>query len=268
VAAVGDVHFGTDSAGTLRPHLADLAEHADVFLLAGDLTRRGLAEEAQVLADELAGVELPMFAVLGNHDYHSVQEHLVTKVMEAAGVQVLEGDSVVLDVAGCRLGIAGTKGFGGGFAGACGSEFGEPVMKSFIAYTRHLADRLEAALADLAGGTDLRVALLHYAPTDRTLKGERLEIYPFLGSYLLGEAVDRAGADLVLHGHAHAGTERGATDGGIEVRNVAQPLIGRPYNVYCLRPPLPPSTTSATACWRRPPPRSGATRPGPGRWGS
>ena len=152
-------------------------------------------------------------------------------------MRVLEGDGAVVDVGGCRVGIAGTKGFGGGFAGACGSEFGEPVMKAFIAYTRRLADRLEAALAGLADETDLRVALLHYSPTERTLRGERPEIYPFLGSYLLGEAVDRAGADLVLHGHAHAGTERGLTDGGIEVRNVAQPLLGRPYNVYCLRRP-------------------------------
>jgi Icc-related predicted phosphoesterase len=239
VAAVGDVHFGTDSAGTLRPHLGDLGERADLFLLAGDLTRRGLAEEAQVLADELRGIDVPMFAVLGNHDYHSVQEHAVARVMEEAGVRVLEGDGVVVDVGGCRVGIAGTKGFGGGFAGACGSDFGEPVMKSFVAYTRHLADRLEEALAGLADRCDLRVALLHYSPTERTLRGERLEIYPFLGSYLLGEAVDRAGAELVLHGHAHAGTERGATDGGIEVRNVAQPLIGRPYNVYCLRRPAP-----------------------------
>jgi len=237
VAAVGDVHFGTDSAGSLRPHLDDLSERADLFLLAGDLTRRGLAEEAQVLADELAGVEVPMFAVLGNHDYHSGQEQAVTRVMEDAGVRVLEGDAAVVTVDGCRVGIAGTKGFGGGFAGASGSEFGEAEMKSFIAYTRLLADRLESALAGLADETDLRVALLHYSPTDRTLRGERPEIYPFLGSYLLGEAVDRAGADLVLHGHAHAGSERGWTDGGIEVRNVAQPLLGRPYNVYCLRRP-------------------------------
>jgi Icc-related predicted phosphoesterase len=237
VAAVGDVHFGTDSAGTLRPHLEDLADHADVFLLAGDLTRRGLAEEAQVLADELDGIDVPMFAVLGNHDFHSVQEHAVAKVMEAAGVRVLEGDSAVVTVGRCRVGIAGSKGFGGGFAGACGSEFGEPMMKSFIAYTRHLAEGLEAALTALADTADLRVALLHYSPTERTLRGERPEIYPFLGSYLLGEAVDRGGADLVIHGHAHRGYERGATDGGIDVRNVAQPLIGRPYNVYCLRRP-------------------------------
>jgi Icc-related predicted phosphoesterase len=237
VAAVGDVHFGTDSAGSLRPHLADLADAADLFLLAGDLTRRGLPEEAQVLADELAGLEVPMFAVLGNHDYHSGQERAVTRVMEAAGVRVLEGDGAVVTVGACRVGVAGIKGFGGGFAGACGSEFGEPMMKAFIAHTRSHADRLEAVLAGLAVDTDLRVALVHYSPTERTLQGERLEIYPFLGSYLLGEAIDRAGADLVIHGHAHGGCERGWTDGGIEVRNVAQPLIRRPYNVYCLRRP-------------------------------
>ena len=234
VAAVGDIHFGADSAGSLRPHLADLSDRADLFLLAGDLTRRGLVEEAEVLADELAGVDVPMFAVLGNHDYHSDQEREVIRVMDAAGVRVLEGDGAIVTVAGCRVGVAGAKGFGGGFAGACGSEFGEPIMKAFIAHTRESADRLEETLTRLADVADIRIALLHYSPTDRTLRGERPEIYPFLGSYLLGEAVDRAGADLVLHGHAHGGTERGSTDGGIEVRNVAQPLIGRPYNVYSL----------------------------------
>jgi len=61
-----------------------------------------------------------------------------------------------------------------------------------------------------------------------------LEIYPFLGSYLLGEAIDGAGADLILHGHAHRGMERGVTLGGIPVRNVARPVIQRAYNVYCL----------------------------------
>ena len=64
--------------------------------------------------------------------------------------------------------------------------------------------------------------------------GERLEIYPFLGSYLLAEAVDSVGADLVLHGHAHGGSEKGTTAGGVPVRNVAQPVIGHAYNLYCL----------------------------------
>jgi Icc-related predicted phosphoesterase len=231
IAAVGDLHVGADSAGLWAPSLASLSEDADLFLLAGDLTRCGLPEEASLLARELGTVTIPMVAVLGNHDYHAGAEREVVRILEQAGVRVLEGGSVLLDVAGLRVGIAGTKGFGGGFAGACGSDFGEPEMKLFMRHTQTLAERLQEALAGIEG--DLRVALLHYAPIPATLQGERLEIYPFLGSYLLAEAVDRAGADLVVHGHAHAGVERGVTPGGVRVRNVAQPVIKRPYNIYC-----------------------------------
>lgn len=235
VAAVGDIHFGADSAGTLRPHLETLPEQADLLLLAGDLTRLGDPDEAAVLARELDGLPVPVIAVLGNHDYHSDQEKAVAEVLEDVGVKVLEGEGTIVDVDGRRVGVAGAKGFGGGFAGACGTDFGEPLMKDFVRHTQDSARRLGQALDDLAAaGARHRVALTHYSPTPETLQGERLEIYPFLGSYLLGEAVDRAGADLAVHGHAHGGTEKGVTPGGIQVRNVAQPVINRAYNVYCL----------------------------------
>jgi Icc-related predicted phosphoesterase len=233
IAAVGDVHFGPDSAGTLRPHLEQLRAEADVLLLAGDLTRFGHADEAAVLARELEGTETPIVAVLGNHDYHQEHEAEIARILTAAGVRVLEGDAEVVRLNGSRLGIAGLKGFGGGFAGACGTDFGEPEMKAFIRHTQEGANRLQEAL-DTLDETDVRIALLHYAPIKSTLVGERLEVYPFLGSYLLAEAIDHAGADLVLHGHAHRGTEKGVTPGGIHVRNVAQPLIRRAFNLYCL----------------------------------
>ena len=231
IAAVGDVHFGEDSAGRLRPQLQHLSERADVLLLAGDLTRHGEPVEAKVLADELRDVEVPVVAVLGNHDHHADRPDEVAALLQDAGVRVLEGTSTTLEVGGTRVGIAGTKGFGGGFQGACATDFGEPLMKEFIGHTREVAARLEASLEAL--DADLRVALLHYAPVEGTLHGERLEIYPFLGSYLLGEAVDRAGADLVVHGHAHGGAEKAVTPGGIPVRNVAQPLLRRAYAVFC-----------------------------------
>ena len=233
IAAVSDVHFGHDSVGTLRPELEHVADDADLFLLGGDLTRRGEPDEALVLARELAGLGVPILAVLGNHDYHSDQEKLVREHLEDVGVRVLEGESAVVRARGVRVGVAGAKGFGGGFRGASGSEFGEPVMKAFVAHTRESADRLREALEDLRD-VDFRVALLHYSPVEATLEGERLEIYPFLGSYLLAEAVDAAGADLVIHGHAHAGRETGTTPGGIPVRNVALPVIGTAYRVYRL----------------------------------
>ena len=104
-------------------------------------------------------------------------------------------------------------------------------MKAFIGHTRMLADGLRDALEGL--DTPVRIALMHYAPIPETLLGERLEIYPFLGSYLLAEAVDTAGADLIIHGHAHAGSEQGMTAGGIRVRNVAEPVIRSAYRVFC-----------------------------------
>ena len=230
VAAVGDVHVGVDSAGRLRPHLTGLADQADLFLLAGDLTHRGRPEEAKTLVEELRGVQVPTVAVLGNHDYHSDEQDTVTEVLETAGIKVLEGTGVVVEVGDHRVGIAGTKGFGGGFAGACASDFGEPEMKRFVQHTKTLAEGLERALAALRA--DRRVALLHYSPVAETLAGEPREIHAFLGSYLLAEAVDRAGADLAVHGHAHRGSRIGATPGGVPVRNVAAPVIGCSYEVF------------------------------------
>jgi Icc-related predicted phosphoesterase len=231
VAAVGDVHLGADSVALWRHAMQHVARDADLLLLAGDLTRCGATSEAASLASVLRTVRIPIVAVLGNHDCHSDRVASVVSLLESAGVAVLEGTACVIEIRGARVGIAGTKGFGGGFEGASGSEFGEPDMTAFIAHTRRLAERLERALRAL--DADLRIALLHYAPTPETLRGERLEIYPFLGSYLLGDAIDRAGADLVLHGHAHGGSEHGATSAGIPVRNVAQPVLQRPYVVYC-----------------------------------
>ena len=232
VAAVGDVHMAEDARGTLREAFDHLPEVADVLLLAGDLTRLGTEDELRVLLDELQGATVPQFAVLGNHDFESDRVDALVKMLDGAGIRVLEGDAAVVDVGTETLGVAGTKGFGGGFAGACGSDFGEPEMKAFIRHTRALADDLHHALASLRA--DVRVALTHFAPVKDTLGGERPEIYPFLGSYLLGEAIDAAGADLIVHGHAHNGAEKGVTPGGIPVRNVALPVLKTAYAVYCL----------------------------------
>jgi Icc-related predicted phosphoesterase len=228
VAAVGDVHFAADSPNRLRPHLEAAAHEVDLLLLAGDLTRRGDPAEARVLAEELRGLAAPAIAVLGNHDYHMDAEDQICAILEDAGVRVLEGAGVTVTVGGTTVGVAGVKGFGGGFAGHCATEFGEPEMKVFAASARRSADALRTALVSLE--CDLRIALLHYSPVEATLVGEHPGLWPFLGSYLLAAAVDDGGAVLALHGHAHAGsTDEASTPGGVPVRNVAQPAIRRPF---------------------------------------
>ena len=253
IAAVGDIHVGAEPEPTLREAFAGANECADALLLAGDLTRCGTAAEAETLVDVVADLTIPVITVLGNHDHHADEPDRLIEVLEDGGITVLEGGGVVVEADGGRLGIAGAKGFGGGFAGRCASDFGEPEMKAFIRHTQQVSGTLRTALGALA--CDVRVALVHYSPVPETLAGEPLEIFPFLGSYLLAEAIDEAGADLVLHGHAHRGSERGVTPGGVRVRNVAQPVIRSPFRVFEIEPREPawtaePATADVTVLSR------------------
>jgi Icc-related predicted phosphoesterase len=232
IAAVGDIHLGEDARGHYRKRLEGIEERADVLMLAGDLTRHGTLAEGRLVAVEFRDLPLPVVAVLGNHDYHSDLQHEIAGELRDAGVTVLDDDWAVVECGGTKLGVVGGKGFGGGFAGKCASEFGEREIKDLVRHTRLIAEAWQVALKEVQA--DHRVVLSHYSPVKETLEGEPLEIYPFLGSYLLAEAVDTAGADLILHGHAHKGSEKGMTPGGIRVRNVALPVIGRAYAVYCL----------------------------------
>lgn len=233
VAAVGDVHAADDDDDLLASGFAGLDDRADVLLLAGDLTRRGTREEADALGRQLLGVTVPKLAVLGNHDHHAGDPEGVVAALTAHGVRVLCDESTVIEVAGGRLGVAGVKGFAGGFGHHVLTAFGEPEIKAFVGVAEDAARGLRRCLTRLASeGCDARVALLHYAPVADTVADERPEIHAFLGSQKLAEAVDRAGADLVVHGHAHRGPHEGATPGGIPVRNVAMPLMGEPYRVF------------------------------------
>jgi Icc-related predicted phosphoesterase len=245
IAAAGDVHFDRRSHNRLAQHFGGMDGKADFFLLAGDLTQTGHPEEMKILAEDLRKCPIPVIAVLGNHDYHVDQvEHVIT-ILNDVGVTVLEGSSIILEVNNQKVGIAGSKGFGGGFVGACGSDFGEHEMKFFMRHSKNQARILENAIKEMEA--DYKIALLHYSPTAQTLAGEKKEIYPFLGSYHLAEAVDYGKADICFHGHAHAGVERGETPGGCPVRNVAQPVIRHAFNIYTLERKYIKETKSSTS---------------------
>jgi Icc-related predicted phosphoesterase len=232
VAAVADIHAGPDSVGVLGPLFAGLKDEADLLLLPGDVTRDGDPGDAEILVDELKDIGVPIVAILGNHDYEADQAPAIVAILRAAGIHVLDRSGMVLNVAGQRVAIAGTKGFGGGFGAALADDVGEPEMKAWIRHAEIEAETLEDVLNGLVG--DVRIVILHYAPITDTLAGERLELYPFSGNSMLGAAIDRAGADLVLHGHVHRGSPAGLTPGGIPVRNVAQPVIRKPYVVFTI----------------------------------
>jgi Icc-related predicted phosphoesterase len=223
LAAIADLHCPRTPPDVLAKHLASAADAADILLLAGDLTDRGGEEEAKVLARVLAGVKMPIVAVLGNHDYEAGRADAVKAALVDAGVHVLDGDAV--EVRG--IGFAGIKGFLGGFGARALQPWGEEAVKAFVHEAVEEALRLESALAKLR--TPQRVALIHYAPIEDTVKGEPPEIYPFLGSSRLEEPLTRYPVNAVVHGHAHHGTLEGRTRNDVPVYNVALPLLERSF---------------------------------------
>ena len=231
-AAVGDIHFKKESAGTLRDFFAQAAEAADALLLCGDLTDYGTAEEAKLLAEELSVVSVPIVAVLGNHDYETGTPDTVRQTLMHAGVKVLDGEPCEIH----GVGIAGVKGFAGGYGRGSLGAWGEPAMKMFVQEALNEALKLESALAKLR--TRRRLAILHYSPIVGTVEGEPVDIFPFLGSSRLEEPLNRYPVDAVFHGHAHRGTMEGRTIGGVPVFNVAKPLLQRkhperpPFRLY------------------------------------
>ncbi len=235
VAALGDIHVNKTTAGALQPLFAQVATSADLFLLAGDLTDYGLPEEAQALARELrTTVKIPIVAVLGNHDYESGKQDEITTILSEAGIRVLCGDAC--EVLG--IGIAGVKGFVGGFGPRMLSPWGESVIKMLVHEAIEEALRLESALARLR--TPQRIALLHYSPIQATVEGEPLEIYPFLGCSRLEEPLNRYSLTAVFHGHAHRGKHAAKTSGGVPVYNVALAIMrqvsaDRPFHLQAIK---------------------------------
>jgi len=223
VAALGDLHCSKTSQGVFQPLFAKVAESADLVLIAGDLTDYGLPEEARILARELSAIRAPVVAVLGNHDFESGRADEVRQIVTDAGVTILDGDAYETQ----GIGIAGIKGFGGGFGKHALGPWGETTIKQFVREAVDEALKLEAALARLR--TRHLIALLHYAPVQQTVEGEPLEIYPFLGSSRLEEPLNRYPVSLVLHGHAHRGQLQGATGSGVPVYNVSMPLLTRSF---------------------------------------
>jgi len=243
IAAVGDLHCSRTSTGAFQALFARVAESADVLAMCGDLTDHGQAEEARVLAKELQALKIPKLAVLGNHDFESETAAEVVEILSASGVTILDGTA--LEILG--VGIAGAKGFAGGFGERALQAWGEEPIKTFVRSAVEETLKLESALARLR--TMGRVVIMHYAPVRDTCDGEPFEIYPFLGSSRLEEPINRYAASVVFHGHAHSGRPEGKTSAGVPVYNVALPLLQRlfpdqpPFRVVEI--PVQPATSGA-----------------------
>jgi len=225
LAAVADLHCRQDQHGRFRELVKVVNGEAEGLVLAGDLTDHGQVEEAETLAEALALLRVPCAAVLGNHDFEGNAVKDIVRILGEVKVEVLDGDHAVFDQ---RLGVAGVKGFAGGFEKGMLQAFGEPAVKAFVQEAVNEGLKLEAALAQL----DLpkKVVLMHYAPIAATTEGEDPQLRAFLGTTRLAAPCDAFGALAVFHGHSHHGAPEGRTPGGIPVYNVAMPVLKRVWD--------------------------------------
>jgi Icc-related predicted phosphoesterase len=230
IAAVGDLHVTEDSVAPYARIFEEASGEADALVLCGDLTNFGKIPEAEILGEDIAKATVPVLGVLGNHDYECGNPEEVARILHQAGMVVLDEQAHDID----GIGFAGVKGFLGGFGRGELAPFGEPEIKAFVDVANTEARKLENALRSLR--TEKVVAVLHYSPIAETLVGEPIEIFQYLGSARLADALDRFdNIAFVVHGHAHHGTYEGATMRGTPVYNVAQPVLrdtfGKAYAV-------------------------------------
>jgi Icc-related predicted phosphoesterase len=230
IAAAGDLHYNEQRREEALETLAGLDERADLLLLAGDLTTHGEPEQAAVVAEACAQLEVPVFAVLGNHDWHANRRDELVAALTEGGIRVLDRDWATCEAAGLEVGIVGAKGFVGGFPGSHLPDFGEPSLRSIYRETSREVEALDQGLREIAL-CPTRIVLLHYAPTETTIAGEPPGIWAFLGTDRLAAPIAEHEPDLVLHGHAHAGTFEGAI-GNVPVYNVSVPVIGRDFWLF------------------------------------
>ena len=230
IAAAGDFHVTDANSEAIAAAFREVDEGADLILLAGDLTTHGEPEQAELLARAVEGVETPILTVLGNHDWHANRADEVTRVLEDAGIRVLNRAWTIEQVGPSEVGIVGAKGHVGGFPGSHLPDFGEPELRAVYAHATDEVDAVDAGLRAVAS-CPFRVVLLHYAPTTETLRGEPEPIWAFLGTDRLAPPIVEHAPDLVLHGHAHAGTFEGRL-AEVPVFNVSVPVMGRDFWVF------------------------------------
>src|SRR2546423_8144304 len=180
-AAAGDVHAHDANRDDLAQAFQHVDGTVDLILLAGDLTTYGEPEQAALLAEICRPLQVPVYAVLGNHDWHCDRVPELVAVLAGAGVRVLDRSWAIEEVDGASVGIVGLKGFIGGFPDSQLPDFGEPILRQVYRETSAEVGALEAGL-EAVEGSDYRIVLLHYSPTQTTLEGEPRGIWPFLGT--------------------------------------------------------------------------------------
>ncbi len=205
IAAISDIHV--EKYPLTKGFFDDVNGNANLLIIGGDMNN-GKEGEVKLFLDLVSGVEIPIVVIFGNHDCDAGDmEGIKTMLSANPRIKILDGEYVEYEFSGSRVGIAGTKGYGGGFAPHRLVSRGEQATKSFVEEENREVAKLETALNRMKiAAPDFKIALTHWAAFEETVEGEPRELYPFLGSSSLGNLIENSVSHLALSGHAHHGS--------------------------------------------------------------
>lgn len=114
VALFADTHFGKFGNATSMARIVDAVNRQDVdlVLIAGDMVYRPRPEQILSEIAELARLEAPTFAILGNHDVGEPgpdNRDAIRAAFVEAGVPLLEDELRLVEAAGHPLAVSGLR---------------------------------------------------------------------------------------------------------------------------------------------------------------
>jgi len=211
IAAISDL----DSLGMdLEPFwdMVKKIKQPDLFLLAGDIYEYRSPEVYGLILDflKLRKWSCPVVAVFGNREFDEDIDEI--KKFSKNRITFLDDETTELKIENKTVGIVGTRG-SLDIPTWWQAQHVKDIRKAYL-------DRMEKVKNLLENlNTEIRILLMHYAPTYKILKGEDPRIYSGLGSKLFEKIISKTEPTFVVHGHAHYGIPL-AFVGSVPVFNV------------------------------------------------
>jgi Icc-related predicted phosphoesterase len=208
IAAVADIHsprFINEFTKSLKQ-----CQTPDVFLFAGDIVNRGIADEYLCVVDliERTHGEVPIIACFGNEEYIESRNEIVSLVGDR--VIFLDESTTTLSITGSCLGVVGTSVI-------LDQPLGLTEIKDVF---EKRAKRVSKLLESVAKISDHTILLLHYSP----LSEEHHDSQSF--SWWVSRAVEEVKPTLIVHGHIHNSKILKTKIETTSVYNVALPAVG------------------------------------------
>lgn len=239
VACVSDVH-APKNFEVFKEALKKLeAEEIDLFLFAGDMIYKGKIDEIQKILAllESISIKFPIYACFGNEEFDQLYDQL-RKISEGK-IVYLNDEAAIIQRKEYKIGIIGTKG-----------SLAEPtswqiknIPKIREQYINRVSSIEKLVSFQFTKEVNLRILLMHYAPTYLTLAGENKMFYSRLGDPSYEKIILNPSFkfDVVFHGHAHNGLKFVLLKNTVPIYNVAIPLR---KEVTIINLPRPPSRGS------------------------